>query len=153
MSEENKDESQLQTVKGSELAIGIQFSAAVGRDRQIVLTAGVPITLTPGQINEYVDKMAYVMDRQNWKGELKVLRNELEMTEKELVTNMQQLDSARDRMVADWERSKRRGPFRMSDAQEKNDATQSKNIAHLRDERIPKYKRQIAELEAQIAGG
>jgi len=150
MTEENNGE--LKTVNGADLAIGIQFSAVVGANRQITLTAGVPITLSPMQINEYVDKMAYVMDRQNWKGELEKLKATLEITEKELITNTQQLDASRARMVEDWERSKKRGPFCKTDAQEKSDLTQVKNIAHLRDDRIPLFKKQIAELEAKIAG-
>jgi hypothetical protein len=155
MTDENghDNESQLHNLSGKELAIGIQYSARVGNDRQLVMTAGVPASLTPLQINEYIDKMTYCIDRQNWKGQLEVVKSTLAQAQKEIITNVQQLESSRARMVEDWEKSNRRGPFRKTDAQEKGDLTQVKNIAHLREERIPMLQRQIAELEAQIAGG
>jgi hypothetical protein len=146
-----KEES-LRRIDGKELAIGIQFSAQVGPNRQIVLTSGVPMDITPTQLNEYVDKMAYIMDRQNWKSELDLKRFELENREKERMTNREQLLDHHESAVAAWERSGKRGPFRMNDAQQKHDANLNNSFTHLDNVVIPKLKAQIKELEAKIEG-
>ena len=140
------------TIKYEDLPIVLQISAAVGPNRTMALSSNFPLSITPQDMNIYVDKMFYILDRQNWKSELIVKQAELERTRKELFTATQQADNFQAQAADTWEKGGRRGPFRMSDSQRKQVDAAMSNIQHLREERIPILERQLKELEEKIEG-
>ena len=71
-------EKQLTKLQGSELALGIQFSAGIGKEKSLVLTAGVPLDMPYDGINKILDKVAAAIDRQELKYRLRDMTDFIE---------------------------------------------------------------------------
>lgn len=143
----------LEGVDVSDLAIGIQVNAQVGANRSMTMTLGAPLAMTLQDLNRYVDKIMSVAERQNMKGLLEQAKLALEGAEKNIQTNLEQRASFQGKSDLEWVASGRQGPFRPSKSQQAQLDNWDTTIRNLRDNVIPKFKRDIAELEAKIAEG
>lgn len=139
----------LSTVSGADLAIGVQFTAQVGPNRQIVLTTAVPLDWSATEINETLDKLVGLVDRRNAFSMLDVARAELERARHEVATQLEQKAQTEVRWALEWEVSNRKGPFRPTDSQRAQLANFDKTAKNLREVVLPKLQKQLAELEAK----
>jgi len=143
----------LTAVDTGDLAIGIQINAQVGANRTITMTSGIPIAVTPADLNAYMDKMVAVIDRQNDKGILEQCKLALLAAEKDLITQTEQRAGFESRAEMDFRIANRKGDYRPTESQQKQLANYDQSIRALREDRIPKFKKDIADLEARIAAG
>lgn len=143
----------LQDVDGKDLAIGIQLSAQVGPNRTMTMTIGVPLDVSLSNLNQFVDKLMSVTDRQNDKGLLEQAKLALQAAEKDIGTNQDHAAAFSGKAELDWVASGRQGPFRPSKSQQTQLDNWGTTIRNLKDNVIPKLKRNITELEAKIAAG
>ena len=143
----------LQDVEGKDLAIGIQLNAQVGPNRTMTMTLGVPLEVDLPQLNALVDKLMSVTERQNDKGILEQTRLTLASAEKDIQTNLQHKSSFAAKSELDWIASGRQGPFKPSKSQAAQMDNWDKTIGNLKDNVIPKLRRDIEQLEARIAAG
>lgn len=150
---DDRTTSLLQGVDVKDLAIGIQVAAQVGPNRTITMTLGAPLSMTPVDLNRYVDKIMSVADRQNDKGVLETIKATLAAAEKDILTNQQHRSDLEAKFQADWDRSQRKGPLRLTDTQASQLNNYQVTIIDLKDNRIPKFRKQVEELEAKIAAG
>lgn len=150
---DDRTTSLLQGVDVKDLAIGIQVSAQVGPNRTITMTLGAPLSMSPADLNAYVDKIMGVADRQNDKGILETVRATLAKAEKDIITNQEQRGSLHNKFELEWAKGNRRGDFKPTDSQQAQLNNYSQTIVNLKENVIPKLQSQIAELEAKIAAG
>lgn len=143
----------LKGVNVDDLAIGIQVSAQVGPNRTISMTLGAPMAMTLGDLNAYVDKIMAVADRQNDKGILEQQKLALAAAEKNVLTNRDQKAALQGKFELDWAISKRKGDFAPSPSQAAQLNNYEATINNLKDNVIPKLRKEIGELEQRIAGG
>ena len=143
----------LKGVDVSELAIGISVNAQIGPNRTISMTLGAPMAMTLADLNAYVDKIMAVADRQNNIGILEQTKLALAAAEKNIHTNREQRATLEGKFMLDWTISKRKGDFVASSAQNAQLNNYDITIRNLKDEVIPKLRRDIMELEHKIAQG
>lgn len=140
-------------IDAKDLAIGINIEGQVGPNRIIKLTLGVPMTMTLPDLNGFMDKCMSVIDRQNNMGIIDQLKLSLEGAKKDLATNRLNRADYEAKCAADWERRyKGRGEFRLTESQ----LTQVNNFdttaTELRENRIPRLEKELADLERKLGG-
>jgi hypothetical protein len=143
----------LQGVDVSDLAIGIQVQAQVGPNRTISMTLGAPMSMTTADLNLYVDKIMSVADRQNDKGVLETLKATLAGAEKDIITNQENRGSLHNKFELEWASRGKLGDFKPTDSQYQQLNNYDGTVRNLKDNVIPKLRKQISELEAKIAAG
>lgn len=139
----------LTKVSGADLAIGIQFSSQVGKDRHLTLTTGVPLDWDAAAINRTLDKLAVAMDRQALRYMLKDLKQYLVQRETELLTNRKQQEETLSRAESDWRVTGRRGDFKPQGATAKALENYEKTERAL-EEHIKRLRQDITEIEEQV---
>jgi hypothetical protein len=137
-----------QPVSEKELGIGVQFAAAVGNNRQMTLTCGVPLDWPQEKLNGLLDRLASAADRQAAKGKVEELKLTIENARRQLLTNRQQLENYELSAQNDWEIGKRKGVFQPTESQKKQMQNFKNNDAHLV-EQIKKFEADLVVLEAQ----
>ena len=142
--------SMLQGVDAKDLAIGIQINGQVGPNRTIMLTLGVPMTMSLPDLNGFMDKAMSVLDRQNDMGIIEALKVELERAEKDIATQRAHRASYIADCGAKWEHSNRKGEFQINGAQQAQVSNFDKSINEIADNRIPKLRKEIADLEKKL---
>jgi len=142
------DESQLKTVSGADLAIGIQLSATIGQTRSLTLTTGIPLDYAPEEINRVLDKLAAAADRQKKKHDLEQTRMLLKNEEQNLHVHRAQFMSQQTKFQSEWDGSKRRGSFEPRGAQQSILDGLQKNINNSL-ERLAQLRAGIKEAEEQ----
>ena len=142
----------LSGVDAKDLAIGIQVNGQVGPNRTITMTLGAPMTMSLPDLNGFMDKIMAVIDRQNNMGIIEQLRLGLQGAEKDLATNQLQRANYEARCASDWEISHRKGEFRATESQRAQLNNFDATAKELRDNRIPKLKKEIADLERKLSG-
>lgn len=143
----------LKGVDAKDLAIGIQISSQVGQNRSITMTLGVPMIMELSELNQFMDKCASVLDRQNDKGLLEVAKLNLEAARKNLVTNIQQRETYYAQQALDHEVRGRKGSFTPSESQRAQLRNFDSTTANLKETVIPKLMRDIEDLERKINEG
>jgi len=134
-------------------AIMVRIACGCGPSRQMEMTFGVPLDMTPHELNQYVDKVMMVADRQTMKGALDAEEIILEGARKQLHTAIEQKGNYIGGQELQWIASGRKGPFKMNPSQEAQVTNWDKNISELKERRIPEAERKIAELRAAIEAG
>lgn len=118
--------------------------------RAIEVTFGVPLDMTVNDLNQYVDKVCMVIDRQTDRGELGKIKADLEGASKALLSHLEHRAAFERAARESWERSGRRGEFKMHDSQLAQIGNFDKTISELRDTRIPGFQKRIDELERSL---
>jgi hypothetical protein len=149
MTTKSQGGAQLQTLQGSELALGIQFSAAIGKEKSLTLTTGVPLNLAYTGINEILDKVAAAIDRQELKYRYAELLEFIEKCEGDLLRNRAQLETYKLSAEADYYRSGRKGEFQPRGQQEKELQNYANTDRHLT-EQIKKLRKDADEMKRKI---
>lgn len=142
-------EKQLTKLQGSELALGIQFSASVGKEKSLVLTAGVPLSMSYVGINEVLDKIASAIDRQELKYRLRDMTDFIEKCEGDLERNRVQQATYTSAAEAAWGMTNRQGPFKPSGKQVNELQNYANTETHLI-ANIKKLREQAADMRKKI---
>jgi hypothetical protein len=142
----------MQGIDAKDLAIGINIEGQVGPNRIVKMTLGVPMTMTLPDLNAFMDKAMSVLDRQNNMGIIEALKLELEKTEKDLAANQLNRADYEAKCMTDWEISNRKGEFRATESQRANLGNFDKTAKELRENRIPRIRKEIAALERKLQG-
>lgn len=132
----------------------IGFSFAVQLDDKKGITAQTHVDQEWGveAINEVLDKIATVIERQAAKANLAEWKRKLASDEKRLKSLIEDLARLDEQHKAAWEGSGKRGPFKLSTKEEAD----RRNAESTRDRyamEIEVDKERIAELEATIGNG
>ena len=131
-------------------AFVVRAAAQVGRDRNIEITFGIPMDMTPADMHQYTDKVMSVIERQNNKGLLRECEMALEGHTKNLATNIEQKAQLESKYRLDFEVSGRRGEFKVAGAQKSQLDNFDNTSKNLREVVIPKLKRDIEDLKRKI---
>ena len=134
-------------------AFVVRTAAQVGRDRNIEITFGIPMDMTPADMHKYTDKVMSVIERQNNKGLLRECEMALEGHTKNLATNIEQKAQLESKYRLDHEIMSsrgRRGEFKLTVAQESQLSNFDNTSKNLREVVIPKLKRDIEDLKRKI---
>jgi len=143
----------LKGVDVSDLAIGISVQAQIGANRHISMTLGCPMSMPLKDLHAFVDKIMAVADRQNEKGILEQTKLALEGARKNLQTQIDQRGDLEGKYHLEWVVSGRKGDFRPSASQQAQLDNYSVTAKNLKEVVIPKFQRDVEELEAKIAQG
>lgn len=133
--------------------IVVSVNSQVGHSRSVSIQFACPLDMTPKDLNRYIDKVTAVMDRQNNIGLLAVARANLEAAKKEIIKSREHRANFESKARQDWVISGRKGDFRPTASQQaqlNNFDTTEKNS---RENLIPKFEKDIAELEQLINEG
>lgn len=103
-----------------DLGVGVQYVANLGGNRQLTITASFPQDWSQDKFNGLLDRIAGAAERQALKAHVETLERTLEGFREQLFTNRQQLANHESQYQADWERSKKQGPVRLTLSQEQN---------------------------------
>ena len=144
------DDPVIRKVDSTAPAIFVRFSAQVGPNSQMELSFGIPLDMTPRDLNAYVDKVASVTDRQHKKAMLAQAVLELENTKKQLLNNTQNRVNYEAKQATEFAVRGKRGEWEPNGQERAQIATFETNDKALRGERIPLLEKQIGELEAEI---
>jgi hypothetical protein len=131
----------------------LRISAQVGHSRSMEVQFACPLDMTPKDLNQYIDKVTAVLNRQNDIGLLAVARANLVHAKKEITTNQEHRAEFESRCRLDWNVSGRRGEFKPTESQRAQLKNWDTNIQNYRENLIPKFEKEIAELERQINEG
>jgi hypothetical protein len=134
-------------------AVVVRVSAQVGQNRSMEMQYAVPLSMTVADLNTYMDKITSIMDRQNNKGLLEVARASLEAAKKQLATNQEQRGQFEAKCRNDFNLSNRRGDFKATESQRAQFGNFDVTSNNLRENVIPKFEKDIAELERKINEG
>lgn len=134
-------------------AVVVRVAAQVGQNRSVDMQFAVPLDMTVRDLNQYMDKITSVMDRQNNKGLLEVARASLAAAHKQLATNEEQRAQFESKCRLDFVVSNRRGDFKATAAQQAQFGNFDVTSDNLRKNVIPKFEKDIAELEQKINEG
>lgn len=144
------DDIKLQSVDGTAPAIFVRMTSQVGPNRSIEMSFGIPLDMTPSDLNTYLDKVSACADRQHNKGMLEETKLALLAAQRDLMRNMENRASYEAKAEGEWYGKGKRGawvPNGTENAQIKNFQTTDTNI---REAIIPRLEKQIAELEEKI---
>jgi hypothetical protein len=133
-------------------AFVFRVASQVGQNKNIELTFGIPMNMTPNDMNGYLDKVMSVIDRQNDKGILEQLKLTLEQAEKTVQTNMEQKAALELKFSRDFSIGGRRGEFKPTSGQQAQLNNFDTTAKELRENRIPQLRKMVSELERKING-
>ena len=142
-------EKQLTKLQGSELALGIQFSAGIGKEKSLVLTAGVPLTMSYDDMNKILDKIAAAIDRQELKYRLHDMTDFIEKCEGDLERNRAQEATYRSSSEATFAASGRKGEFQPTGRQKTDMQNYQNTETHLVAQ-IRKLREQATDMRKKI---
>jgi hypothetical protein len=143
-------EKQLTKLQGSELALGIQFSAGIGKEKSLVLTAGVPLNMSYADMNKILDKVAAAIDRQELRYRLRDLTDFIEKCEGDLERNRVQQANYSSAAEAAWGMTNRQGPFKPSGKQVNELQNYANTETHLIGQ-IKKLREQADDMKLQTS--
>ena len=143
-------EKQLTKLHGSELALGIQFSAGIGKEKSLVLTAGVPLDMSYDDMNKILDKIAAAIDRQELKYRLRDVTDFIEKCEADLERNRLQAAMGRSAAEATFAASGRKGEFQPTGRQKADMENYANSETHLIAQ-IRKLREQADDMRKKIA--
>jgi hypothetical protein len=132
-------------------AIGISYNCELPGKKGLVFQTHVPQSADTLAINEVVDKIKAVADRQFAFGLLEHLKLQLEQEQKLAYDHAIRMAQAEDNAQAEWLRSNKRGEFQLG-AKQLQDQKQA--IAHMEESkrRIAKVERDIADAQRIVSG-
>lgn len=128
------------------LGVGIQYQCAVGKNRQITMTAGVPLDWTTPEFNALLDKLGAAMDRQSAKYDLHDLKLALAQTEEDLGKQEQMREAYEVNAQAEWLASNRQGSWKPTGKQTA-DIGNYKNTSDRIRQHIVKLRKDIKDAE------
>ena len=128
-----------------ELGIGFQYVFPLKTGRQLILTGGFPADWNVEQINQLVDKLTAVADRQQLKADIQDYEASLKIDYAQLMTNEQQQAGHKNRLELAWYERGKQGEFHMNDQQSAEYNNYEKNIKMLRSAILEK-ERKLQEL-------
>lgn len=131
----------------------LRISAQVGHSRSMEVQFACPLDMTPKDLNRYIDKVTAVLNRQNDIGLLAVARANLSHARKEVLTNQENRANYESKCRLEYSVSGRRGDFRATESQNAQLRNWDTNIQNLRENLIPKFEKEISDLERQIDEG
>lgn len=134
-------------------AVVVRVGAQVGQNRSVDMQFAVPLDMTVKDLNAYMDKITSVMDRQNNKGLLEVARASLEAAKKQLMTNLEQRATYESKCRVDFITSNRKGDFKATESQRAQLGNFDSTTRNLKENIIPKFEKDIEELERKINEG
>ncbi len=141
-------DTQLTEVAGRDLAIGIQLSLTIGQTRSLTLTTGVPLDWSKPQLDEALDKLVALGDRQRAKHDIEQARGLLKNAEQELHMHRQNRVVQETNFEAGFQSSGRKGDWRPTGSQSSILGGLQQNIDNSV-ERIKKLRSDIAEMEGK----
>ena len=147
--EKGQGGAQLTTLKGAELALGIQFSAAIGKEKSLTLTTGIPLDMDYSGINAILDKVAQAIDRQDLKYRHADLLLFIDKCEGDLLRNRAQLENYKLSAEVEWGKSGRKGEFQPRGQQEK-ELQNYENTDRTLVENIKKLRKDADEMKKKI---
>ncbi len=132
-------------------AIGISYNCELPGKKGLVFQTHVPQSADAMAINEVVDKIKAVADRQFAFGLLEHLKLQLEQEEKLAYDHQQRMAKVEEDMQTEWLRSNKRGELMLSTKQQQE---QRQAIAHMEESkrRIAKVERDIADAQRIVSG-
>lgn len=139
----------LTKLQGSELGLGIQYSAAVSEGRTLVFTAGVPLDVDVKGLNEIVDKLERVTERQALFHKIRTTEEFIAKCEGDLERNRAQLATYRSAAAALWD-TRKRGEFRPTESQQK-DINNYENTERTLVANIKKLRSDVDEMKKKAA--
>ena len=142
-------EKQLNKLQGSDLALGIQFSANIGKEKSLTLTAGVPLDMPYAGINAILDKVAAAIDRQELKYRYRDMTDFISKCEGDLERNRAQLETYKLSAEATWLKDGRQGGFKPRGQQEKEMQNYANTETHLIAQ-IKKLREEAADMKTKI---
>ena len=101
----------LTKLQGSDLALGIQFSATIGKEKALVLTAGVPLDMSYQGLDKILDNIARAVNRQELIYKHTELEEFIEKCEGDLEKNRAQERIYRSTAEATWASNGRKGQY------------------------------------------
>lgn len=128
------------------LGLGIRFACSVGSNRQIEMTAGVPLDWPGQELNGTLDKLAQAMDRQALRYELHDRKLLLERTERDLETNRTQRTRLEAQYRNEFSSSGRKGEWNPTTSQAKQLDNYANTVEHLT-EQVKKIRQDIKDAE------
>lgn len=140
---------------GDEAVPGVIFrvSQQVGQNRQMEMQFAIPLDMTPKDLNRYIDKCTAVLERQNEIGILNVTKATLAQAKAQLQANREQRANYESKCRLEWVVSNRKGDFRPTESQKAQLTNWDTTTANLMENLIPKYEKDISELERRINEG
>ena len=140
------EDAQLTEVSGKDLAIGIQLSLTIGQTRSLTLTTGVPLDWSKQELDDALDKLVALGDRQRAKHDLEQTRALLKNEEQNLHLHRQQINAQETAYVAEFQQSGRKGEWKPTGSQGATlKGLQSNDDNSI--ERIKKLRKDIEEAE------
>ena len=117
-------------VNTESLGVGIRFASAIGNNKQMEMTAGIPLEWDIAAINAVLDKLAMAMDRQAARYMVIDMELDIKGEENLLNTNIAQRERAVAKWKSDFEASGRRGEWKPTVQQVNELKTWDSNIPH-----------------------
>lgn len=147
-----KEPEKVREVDGAAPAVVIKAARQIGT-QLMEMQFAVPLDMTLADLNAYVDKVTSVMDRQGDKAALEQEELALKGAERDLRVHQDQLANRMRQDETDWTIGNRRGEFKPTEAQRKQYGNYETTIKALREDRIPKHRKNIEDLKARIDAG
>jgi hypothetical protein len=132
-----------------EPAIGFSVDCKINDRRAYVTQSYLPITASPKEINELLDRLLAAADRQEVRYRLKDMRLLLEKAEQELPLHEKDLVKFEETTVREHQASGRRSDFQWKGALAASRDNKIQNVAMAR-VNIDRIKKGIAEAEAEL---
>ena len=133
-------------------AIFVRYSAAVGKDRNIELSFGIPLDMRPADLNKYLDKVTGCVNRQNEIGLLEFAKSTLMEAYNKITENSEAASAYEAKQESDWYSKGKLGAWKPTGSQQAEIKNYNTTIANYRDNIIPLWEKKVAELERKIAG-
>jgi hypothetical protein len=134
------------------MAAAITVTAQISQNRSIVVQTYLDRDAPVGEFHLVLDKFGEAIERQEAKAHLIEAEDNLALEEKTRRQMLEDLGSIETRSQANWERSNKRGQWKLTDAEAAQKTTAATNVKRF-DEAIAKRKGEIAKLQAVIAKG
>lgn len=129
-------------------ALGFSFRAAVGDGREIVMQSHVVADATADELNRMLDKCSAAIHRQVQKQRLVDTKEMLRRHEATAVAMEKQMAQVEANARTKWAANEsKRGPFKMTPAEDAQKKVAETNLHNLRTDVIPRTEADIAALE------
>lgn len=138
----DKTGTKIAPVTADDLGLSIRLACAIGQNRQVEFGIGIPLSCPEDTLNEYVDKLIRVVERQAAKGDLLSIKGTIKTMEFQLETTRQQMANHETNARAAWYDSKKHGEFRLTGQA----ATQMQNFQNTEQAQIAAIKKLRDEL-------
>ena len=98
-------------------AIFVRMNSQVGPNRTMEMSFGIPLDMTPSDLNRYIDKVAACAERQNDKGILEQAKLALKQAYQQVEANNSNLASYELKGEQEWSSRGKRGAWEPSGSQ------------------------------------